>query len=128
MQKYVFIGRLKVDLMNFIDIVREICAKNSTDCRSLNKSDLARKLMDMANVPDDAEITEIPLDIENQVAILFVVPNDDKYYCLYTGHWNNNTESMQLVITGTVCRSEDRLDFDFFDEEKEIGLDYFKAV
>lgn len=60
--------------MNFIDIVREICAKNSTDCRSLNKSDLARKLMDMANIPDDAEITEIPLDIDNQVAILFVVP------------------------------------------------------
>ena len=80
MQKYVFTGRLKVDLMNFIDIVREICAKNSTDCRSLNKSDLARKLMDMANVPDDAEITEIPLDVDNQVAILFVVPNDDKYF------------------------------------------------
>lgn len=114
--------------MNFIDIVREICAKNSTDCRSLNKSDLARKLMDMANVPDDAEITEIPLDIDNQVAILFVVPNDDKYYCLYAGHWNNNTESMQLAITGTVYRSEDRLDFNFFDEEKEIGLDYFKSV
>ena len=41
---------------------------------------------------------------------------------------NNNTESMQLAITGTVYRSEDRLDFNFFDEEKEIGLDYFKSV
>ena len=45
-------------------------------------------------LPDDAEITEIPLDVDNQVAILFVVPNDDKYYCLYAGRWNNNTESM----------------------------------
>lgn len=113
--------------MNFMDIVREICAKNSTDCRSLNKSDLARKLMDMVNIPDNAEITEIPLDWDNQVGILFVIPNDDNYYCLYSGHWNNNTESMQLVITGTVHRNENKLDFDFFDEEKEIGLDYFKA-
>ena len=72
MQKYVFTGRLKVDLMNFIDIVREICAKNSTDCRSLNKSDLARKLMDMANVPDDAEITEIPLDVDTPDAGIII--------------------------------------------------------
>ena len=61
--------------------------------------------MDMANVPDDAEITEIPLDIDNQVAILFVVPNDDKYYCLYAGHWNNNTESMQPVALAVFCMS-----------------------
>lgn len=69
---------------------------------------------------------EIPLDWNNQVAILFIIPEDDNYYCLYAGHWNNNTESMQLVISGTVHRNGDKLDFDFFDEEKEIVLDYFK--
>lgn len=114
--------------MDFMKIVKKICNAESTDCRSLNKCDLARKLMDIVNIPDDAEITEIPLDWDNQVAILFVIPNDDNYYCLYAGHWNNNTESMRLMISGTVRRSKDRLDFNFFDEEKEVGLDYFKTV
>lgn len=114
--------------MDFMKIVRKICNTESTDCRSLNKSDLARKLMDMASIPNNAEIMEIPLDWNNQVAILFIIPDDDNYYCLYAGRWNNNIESMQLVISGTVRRGKDRLDFDFFDEEKEVGLDYFKTV
>ena len=37
--------------MNFMKIVEKICSIESTDCRSLNKSELARKLMDMANIP-----------------------------------------------------------------------------
>lgn len=114
--------------MNFMNIVRKICNTESTDCRSLNKSDLARKLMDMVCIPNNAEIMEIPLDWNNQVAILFIIPDDNNYYCLYAGHWNNNIESMRLMISGTVRRGKDRLDFDFFDEEKEVGLDYFKTV
>ncbi|MBT9788698.1 hypothetical protein GPK90_04980 [Clostridium sp. MCC344] len=114
--------------MEFMKIVREICNVESTDCRSLNKSELARKLMNMANIPKNAEITEIPLDWNNQVAILFIIPDDDNYYCLYAGHWNNNIESMQLVISGTVYRSENRFDFDFYNKGKEIGLDYFETV
>lgn len=114
--------------MEFMKIVREICNVESTDCRSLNKSALARKLMDMVSIPKNAEIMEIPLDWNNQVAILFIIPDDDNYYCLYAGHWNNNIESMQLVISGTVYRSENRFDFDFYNKEKEIGLDYFETV
>lgn len=114
--------------MNFMKIVRKICNAESTDCRSLNKSALARKLMDMVSIPNNAEIMEIPLDWNNQVAILFIIPDDNNYYCLYAGHWNNNIESMRLMISGTVRRGKDRLDFDFFDEEKEVGLDYFKTV
>lgn len=114
--------------MEFMKIVGEICNAESTDCRSLNKSELAQKLMNMANIPKNAEIMEIPLDWNNQVAILFIIPDDDNYYCLYAGHWNNNIESMQLVISGTVYRSENRFDFDFYNKEKEIGLDYFETV
>ena len=112
--------------MDFMEIVREICATKSTDCRSLNKKDLARKLMDMANIPKSAEITEIPLDWSNQVAIMFILPNDDNYYCLYAGHWLNDTENMWLVITGKVIRKGNILEFNFFDSERKIDLDYFK--
>ena len=114
--------------MGFMKIVREICNAESTDCRSLNKSALARKLMDMVNIPNNAEIMEIPLDWNDQVAILFIIPDDDNYYCLYAGHWNNNIESMQLVISGTVYRGKNRFDFDFYNKEKEIGLNYFETV
>lgn len=113
--------------MDFMKIVREICITESTDCRSLNKRDLARKLMDMADIPQEAYITEIPLDVSDQVDISFIMPNDDNYYSLYAGHWLNDTESMFLAITGkVVIESEGRFRFDFFDEEKKINLDYFK--
>lgn len=113
--------------MDFMTIVREICATKSTDCRSLNKRDLARKLMDMVDIPQEAYITEIPLDVSNQVDISFIMPNDDNYYSLYAGHWFDGTERMFLAITGKVIiESEGRFLFDFFDAEKEINLDYFK--
>lgn len=44
--------------VNFMEIVHEICTTASTDCRSLNKSDLSRKLMDLVNIPQNAEIQE----------------------------------------------------------------------
>lgn len=112
--------------MDFMDIVKEICETVSTDCRSLNKKDLARKLMDMVNIPKSAAITEIPLDWNNQVGIQFILPNDDNYYCLYAGHWLNDTENMQLVNTGKVIRNGNVLEFNFFDSEEKIDLDYFK--
>lgn len=79
---------------DFMQIVKAICEITSTDCRSLNKAELARELMDMVNIPSDATIEEIPLDWNNQVSICFTVPNDDNYYALYAGHWNNGTGTM----------------------------------
>lgn len=105
----------------FMDIVHEICAMTSTNCKSLNKTDLARKLMDIVNIPQEAEISEIPLDWDNQVEICFVLPDDDNYYSLYAGHWLDNTESMKLAIIGKVKGDK----FDFMDKEKELSLDYF---
>lgn len=80
MKKYEMIN------VNFMEIVHEICTTTSTDCRSLNKSDLARKLMDLVNIPQNAEIQEIPLDWEDQVDVCFTIPNDDNCYSLYAGH------------------------------------------
>lgn len=112
--------------MEFMKIVREICATESTDCRSLNKRDLARKLMDMVNIPQNAYITEIPLDVSDQVGILFVMPNDDNYYALYAGRWLDDTERMFLRITGKVIIDSGCRFLFNFTEEKEINLDYFK--
>lgn len=72
--------------MNFMKIVEKICSIESTDCRSLNKSELARKLMDMVNIPQNAKIQEIPLDWNDQVEILFTIPEDKYYYGLNAGH------------------------------------------
>ena len=107
---------------DFMAIVQEICAMTSANCRSLNKTDLARKLMDMINIPKEAEISEIPLDWENQVEICFILPNDDNYYSLYAGHWLDDTESMKLVITGKVKGDHS----DFYEEEVDLPLNYFE--
>ena len=106
--------------MDFMKIVREICNAESTDCRSLNKSALARKLMDMVSIPKNAEITEIPLDYDDQVSILFKLPNDNKYYSLYAGHWLDDTERMWVAIIGRYYKDGDKLRFLFYTNEKEI--------
>lgn len=106
---------------NFMQIVKAICETTSTDCRSLNKAELARELMNMVNIPSSATIEEIPLDWNNQVSICFTMPNDNNYYALYAGHWNDDTESMSLCIIGTQVKSF----FEFLTEEKEVSLDYF---
>ena len=108
-------------IVNFMEIVHEICTISSTDCRSLNKSDLARKLMDLVNIPQNAEIQEIPLDWEDQVDVCFTIPNDDNYYSLYAGHWLDNTESMKLANTGKIDGSQ----FEFYEKEIDLPLDYF---
>lgn len=110
---------------NFMQIVKAMCKTTSTDCRSLNKAELARELMDMVNIPSTATIEEIPLDWNNQVGICFTIPNDNNYYSLYAGHWNNGTERMMLCIIGTQVHSGSKSFFEFLTEEKEVSLDYF---
>lgn len=110
---------------NFMHVVKLICETTSTDCRSLNKAELARELMDMANIPSNATIEEIPPDWDNQVSICFTVPNDNNYYSLYAGHWLDDTKRMMLCIIGKQVHSGTKTFFDFFTEEKEVSLDYF---
>ena len=110
----------------FMPIVKEICSITPTDCRSLNKSKLARELMNLVNIPQNAEIYEIPLDWDDEVVILFMLPNDKNYYSLGAGHWLDGTERLILSITGRWKGRE----FKFFQEEcKEdipLPLDYFQ--
>lgn len=112
--------------MDFMKIVREICSVKSIDCRSLNKSELARKLMDMVNIPQNAEIQEIPLDWNNQIEMLFTIPEDKYYYGLNAGHWKDGTESMFLEIVGTQRKQGNDIWFDFYNTGKRLPLDYFR--
>lgn len=112
--------------MDFMKIVKEICSIESTNCRSLNKSEVARKLMDMIDIPRSAEIQEIPLDWNDQVEILFTIPEDKYYYGLSAGHWLDGTESMYLKIIGTQRKQGDDTWFDFYNIGKRLPLDYFK--
>lgn len=111
---------------DFMPLVREICSIAPTDCRSLNKAHLARQLMDLVNIPQEAEIYEIPLDWDDEVVILFMLSNDENYYSLGAGHWLDDTERMILGITGKLRGKK----FKFFEEEgKEdipLPLDYFQ--
>lgn len=110
----------------FMPLVKEICNMEATDCRSLNKSKLARELMNLVNIPQNAEIYEIPLDWDDEVVILFMLPNDKNYYSLGAGHWLDGTERMILGITGILKGNR----FKFFEEKgKEdipLPLDYFQ--
>lgn len=112
--------------MNFMKIVEKICSIESTNCRSLNKSELARKLMDMVNIPQNAEIQEIPLDWNDQVEILFTIPEDKYYYGLNAGHWLDGEESMYLEIIGVQRKQCNGIWFDFYNTGKRLLLDYFR--
>lgn len=102
-------------------LVKEICNTESANCRSLNKKELARQLMDIANIPQNAEVQEIPLDWDNQVNILFLIPNDTNYYSLFAGYGMDNNFYFQLGITGVLNRNE----FEFFDKDKTLDINYF---
>ena len=110
----------KEEIMN---LVSKICGTEKSDCRSLNKKDLARELLNLANVPDSASIEEIPLDWGNQVVVLFLLPDDKNYYSLFTGIGNDGKFYFELTITGVL---ESNGYFDFFQQEKVLGHDYFK--
>lgn len=106
-------------------IVEKICNAGSVSCRGLDQSGLARELMNLANVPQNADIQEIPLDWNKQVVILFLLPNDKNYYSLFAGIGNDGKFYFELSITGIL----DGNYFHFFQEEgKEdqiLPIDYF---
>ena len=102
-------------------LVEKICT-NSSACRGLNNKEVARELMDVAHIPSDAEIVEIPLNWNNQVVILFLLPGDNKYYSLFTGIGNDNEFHFELSITGTL---QENGYFDFFAEEEMLPINYF---
>lgn len=109
-----------------MQLVEQICNAKSTDCRSLNKGSLARELMNLANIPQNADIQEIPLDWNNQVVILFLLPNDKNYYSLFAGIGCDGKFYFELSITGTL---KENGWFHFFEEEGKqdevLPIDYF---
>lgn len=105
-----------------MQLVNNICNMQSTDCRSLNKSQLAKELMNIANIPKEADIQEIPLCENNQVVVLFLIPNDINYYSLFAGNGLDGNFHFELSITGILNKNT----FDFFDEDRKLDIDYFK--
>lgn len=108
------------------NLVFAICATTPTDCRSLNKADLGRKLLDLLNVPTTVEITEIPLDWDGQVEICFVVPENANVFSLYAGKWLDGSESCYVAITGRQREDNGKVWYDFFQIEEILLDDYFK--
>lgn len=108
-----------------MQLVKQICDIKSTDCRSLNKDNLVRKLMNLANIPQNADIQEIPLDWDNQVVILFLLPHDKNYYSLFAGIGCDGKFYFEMSITGIF----DGKYFHFLQEDgKEdqmLPIDYF---
>jgi hypothetical protein len=96
-----------------LKIVDQICSTESTDCRSLNKTKLARQLMDLADIPMEASIQEIPLDWDRQVEILYLLPNDTNYYALFAGIGTDGNYYFNLSVCGKLNGNE----FDFYDTE-----------
>lgn len=119
---------MKNKYKDFMSVVREMGTRKSTDCRSLNMTDLARRLMDMVDIPQNAEIFEIPLNWHIQVGITFMVPNYPVAFGLYAGLWKNGTESMKLEIVGTIRKDDDGISIDYWKEEMSLPLDYFKNI
>ena len=107
-------------------IVDKICAMESFDCRSLNKKDEARKIMDIVEIPNNAIIQEIPLDWDRQIVILFEIPNDEHYYELFAGTGEDKEFHCELSEIGII--REDC--FYFYDEDgienKLLPINYFK--
>lgn len=111
-----------------MQLVREICNTPSTNCRSLNKSLLARELLDIANVPQNAEIQEIPLDWDNQVVILFLIPDDVIYYSLFAGIGKDGNFYFDLTVTGILRENQFESRFEFISDEISLDLNYFKTA
>lgn len=82
-----------------IEIVSKICDTESTNCRSLNKVYLARELMNIANIPTNADICEIPLNWDNQVVVLFLIPEDNNYYSFFARIGNDRRFYFELSVT-----------------------------
>ena len=106
-----------------LDLVAKICTNNS-DCRGLDKKDAARELMNIAHIPSDAEIVEIPLDWNNQVVILFLLPEDKNYYSLFAGIGNDSEFHFDLSITGAL---DNNGYFDFFEQDEMLPINFFES-
>lgn len=105
-----------------LDLVEKICSNNS-DCRALNNQEVARELMNVAHIPN-AEIEEIPLNWNNQVVILFLLPEDKNYYSLFAGIGNDGNFHFELSIAGIL---QENGYFDFFAEEEMLPINYFET-
>ena len=113
-----------------LELIDEICSMESLNCRSLNKSGLARKLMDIVEIPMEATIHEIPLDWDRQVEIMFTIPEDtlhkvNYYFGLYAG-FHNGKITVELMKCGEWNRKSEH--FDFYFRDKLIPIDYFKTM
>lgn len=107
-------------------IVEKICNAESVSCRGLDQSGLARELMNLANVPRNADIQEIPVNWDNMVAINFLLPDNENYFCLFAGIGMDGNFYFELSIIGTLLengwfrfRQEDGL------SDLIIPIDYF---
>jgi hypothetical protein len=114
-----------------LELVDRICSMESLNCRSLNKSELARKLMDIAEIPMDAIIHEIPLDWDRQVEIMFTVPEDtlhkvNYYFGLFAGIGTDGNFHLDLFKCGEWNKKYGY--FDFYVRDKLIPIDYFKTI
>ena len=113
-----------------MELVDKICSMESLNCRSLNKRNEARMIMDFLEIPSDAVIHEIPLDWDRQVEIMFTIPEDtlhkvNYYFGLYAGIYNG-----KLTIELSKCGEWDSKSryFDFYFRDKKIPIDYFKRA
>lgn len=111
-----------------MEIVDRICSMESSNCRSLNKRNDARLLMDHANIPSTAIITEIPLDWDKQVEILFTMPEDithkvNYYFSLFAGIGMNGKFCFNLYKVGEW--KPNSCEVDFYVRDKSIPMDYF---
>ena len=110
-------------------IVEKICsfppsALDRTEEDGKELLNLCRTLMDMVNIPSNAEIYEIPLMKNNQVVIYFFLENDDeKEYCLNAGHWLDDTISMKLEAYG---KETHEYDIEMYTAFESLPLDYFE--
>ena len=111
-----------------LEVVNKICTMPSKGCRSLNKSEYARVLMGFANVPVDATIHEIPLDWDNQVEVMFTIPEDkvhkvNYYFSLFAGIGTDGNFHFNLYKCGEWNAKNGN--FDFYVRDKQIPDDYF---
>lgn len=89
-------------------IVDRICETESTNCRSLNKSDLAMELFQLAGIDTDSiHIFEIPLDWDRMVAITYIdkTAESGNAYSLFAGiGYTDRKFHFETTIIGTFKR------------------------
>lgn len=113
-----------MDKKAMMAIVAKMCAYQSASCRGLDMADMARQLLDMASVPTNAVISEIPVSDYNQVVVYFYIPGDSNYYMLFAGDGIDGSKAnFKLSVDGTLGNDGY---VDFFDNPTKIDINYFK--